>query len=58
MNCNLSLLSNFIEEYEELLIGKRTDFSQYFFESSVCTQDLVVECIRYACEELLNWTPR
>lgn len=58
MNCNLSLLSNFIEEYEELLIGKRTDFSQYFFESTVCTQDLVVECIRYACEELLNWTPR
>ena len=33
MNCNLSLLSNFIEEYEELLIGKRTDFSQYFLKA-------------------------
>lgn len=58
MSCNRSLLTNFIEEYEEILIGERTDFSQYFFESSVSTQDLVIECIRYACEDLLNWTPR
>ena len=58
MKCGIPMLSNFIEEYEELLIGERKEFSQYFFEDNICTEDLVLECIRYACEKLLKWTPK
>ena len=58
INTSVMSVNNTIEEYEELWIGERKEFSQYFFEDNICTEDLVLECIRYACEKLLKWTPK
>lgn len=58
MKCRTTILINFIEEYEEILMGERKEFSQYFFETNVETETIILECIRYACENLLHWTPK
>lgn len=58
MRYNVSLLANFIEEYEIILMGERSDFSGYFFEDVYTGENLAIECIRYACEKLLKWTPK
>lgn len=58
MKYTMSLLTNFIEEYEETLTGERTEYSIYFFEDRQNAERIALECIRYACEKMLHWSPR
>jgi hypothetical protein len=47
-----------ILEYEEILVGKRRQFSTYYFnENSDRNNSIAVEIFRYLIEKILGWDP-
>ena len=45
-------------EYDQILLGNKTDFSKHFFaKGTEYNEKTALDIIRYACEYYLRWSP-